>query len=361
MIPWCSTAKWSFLRANQTIQTLAGSRRAPGAFHFHLMRLHPVILPLLAALATAAAETSAPGTAKTTTAPAAREAAIEQLLAARESPKALADAITTARELGVSEQTILEARFLYHVDRREDQALAAMLPDLLKQRDNFKLEDSAIFAVTEDWLAVIEYVQAVAALGKNDRDSFKQHITEAFWLSPRQAAAFAPHIERLRLNECMRQVKIDFTTKLAPLAAGDAVALEQLIAGKKALLFHFWSPLNPECEAAMPDFIPTAVTLSANDIAVVSLLVGDSPKLLTDSRAMIHQLGAKPPGAWLIDTKEKPFARLLRIQNLPAMVLVSTSGKILFNGDPTETEFWQTLHQIDARIARPKSTRADAE
>ncbi len=176
-----------------------------------------------------------------------------------------------------------------------------MLPELLKQRDVFKLEDSAIFGVKEDWLAVIEYVQAIAALGKGDKDAFKKHITEAFWLSPRQASAFAPHIERLRLDECMRVVKIDFTAKLVPLAPGDPVALEQLIAGKKALLFHFWSPLSRECEAAMPDFVATAAALSANDIAVVSLLPDDSPKLLTEARAMLHPLGAKPPGAWLID------------------------------------------------------------
>ena len=66
----------------------------------------------------------------------------------------------------------------------------------------------------EDWLAVIEYVQAIAALKKGDKAAFKTHITEAFWLSPRQASAFAPHIDRMRLEEAMRAVKIDFETKL---------------------------------------------------------------------------------------------------------------------------------------------------
>ena len=37
-----------------------------------------------------------------------------------------------------SEQAILEARFLYHVDRREDDAIAAMLPEFLKQQEHFK-------------------------------------------------------------------------------------------------------------------------------------------------------------------------------------------------------------------------------
>lgn len=326
------------------------------------MRRHAVILPLVAVLATVVAEPSAPAPAKSAAAkPSPRDAALEHLLAERESPKALDSAIADARNNGISEQTILEARFLYHVDRREDEALAAMLPELLKQRDVFQLEHSAIFGLREDWLAVIEYVQAIAALGKGDKDAFKKHITEAFWLSPRQAAAFAPHIERLRLDECMRLLKIDFTAKLVPLVPGDPVALEQLVAGKKALLIHFWSPLSRECEAAMPDFVATAAALATSDIAVVSLLPDDSPKLLTEARAMLHPLGLKPPGAWLIDGQEKPFARDLRIQNLPTMVLVSSAGKILFNGDPTEEEFWQALRKIDARIHRPKSAREEPE
>ncbi len=159
----------------------------------------------------------------------------------------------------------------------------------------------------------------------------------------------------------MRSVKIDFETKLMPLAPGDPVALETLIAGKKALLFHFWSPLSRECEVGMPDFIASAIEFSANDVAVASLLPGDSPKLLTDARAMIRPLGDKPPGAWLIDPKEPSLARDLRIQNLPTMVLVSPAGKILFNGDPTDEEFWDALKKIDARIKRPPSAREESE
>ena len=293
--------------------------------------------------------------------PTPRESSLDNLLAERGAIDALETAIAEARKNGVGEQAILEARFLYHVDRREDVALAAMLPEFLKQRDTFKLADSAIFGVTEDWLAVLEYVQAIASLGKGNKDAFKKHITEAFWLSPRQAAAFAPHIERMRLEESMRAVKLDFTARLAPMDAGEPVALEKIIAGKKALLLHFWSPLSRECEAAMQDFSATASSLSANDIAVVSLLPDDSPKLLKDARTMVLPLAGGACGAWLIDPKEKPFGRELRIQNLPTMVLISTEGKVLFNGDPTDEEFWEALKKIDARIKRPKSARDGVE
>lgn len=325
------------------------------------MRIHSVFLSFAASFATAVAEPSAPAAENPAAIAVSRETALDNLLAERESPKAFENAAAVARKSGVSDQAILEARFLFHVDRREDGPIAAMLPEFLKRRDSFKLEDSAIFAVKEDWLAVIEYVQAIDALAKGEKDAFKKHITEAFWLSPSQASAFAPHIERMRLDESMRSVKIDFSIKLLPLAPGDPVALETLIQGKKAMLFHFWSPMSQECEASMPDFVASAAMLVASDIAVVSLIPNDAPKLLDDARAMIRPLGNKPPGAWLVDSKEKSFGRDLRIQNLPTMVLVSANGKILFNGDPTDEMFWDALTKIDSRIDRPDAVKKDAE
>ena len=319
------------------------------------MRLLSVSIVLVALLVPVAGLRASPATEKMPTPADTREAALEHVLTERGSLKALDEAIAAARNHHVSEQAILEARFLYHIDRSDDLALTAMLPAMLKQREGFKIEDSAIFAVKEDWEAIVEYVQALTALGNDDKPSFKQHITEAFWLSPRQASAFAPHIDRLRLKEAMRGVKIDFSLKFAPMATGEPVSLESLVAGKKALLFHFWSPMSRECEASMADFSSTAKMLLSHDIAVVSLVSDDSPQLIAEARAMIEPLGENPPGAWLVDAKPKSLARDLRIQNLPAMVLVSSAGNILFHGDPTESPFWVALRAINPRIQRPSA------
>lgn len=284
-----------------------------------------------------------------------REAALDDLLAERESPEAFARAVEAARKHGVGEQAVLEATFLFHVDRREDARIAALLPEFLKRRDAFRLEDSAVFGYREDWLAVVEYVQAIDCLGKSDKDGFKKHITEAFWLSPRQAAAFAPHIERMRLEESMRSIKLDFTTRLAPVAGGDPVPLTALVDGRKALLLHFWSPFSRECEASLPDFERSASEFLTKGIAVVSLVPDDSPKLLEAARGMIRPMEGKPCGSWLVDAVQKPLGVDLRIQALPAMVLVSMEGKVLFNGEPTDEAFWDALAGIDPSIKRPES------
>lgn len=319
------------------------------------MRFPAVCCSLLALVAAAIAEPADPPKPTQPVGGSAREVALDNLLSERDSDKEFESVIAAARKAGVSEQSIFEARFLYHVDRREDDAIAAMLPEFLKQRDAFKLGDSAIFSVKEDWLAVVEYVQAIASLKKGDKDGFKSHITEAFWLSPRQASAFAPHIDRMRLEEAMRSVRIDFETKLAALGGGDEVALKSLMTGKKAMVLHFWSPASRECEASMSDYVTTAKTLADKGVAMVSILPEDAPKILGDAQAMIKPLGDKPPGAWLIDRKEHPLARDLRVQALPAFILISNEGTILFNGDPTDDGLWDALTKLDPKIIRPAS------
>lgn len=282
-----------------------------------------------------------------------KRAALERMLSERGAPDALDAAIKKAREQGVSDQAILEARFLYHVDKREDDKIAAMLPEFLKRKDVFKLEDSEIFAVKEDWLAVVEYVQAIAALKKNDRDGFKKHITEAFWLSPKQGSAFAPHIDRLRLDEAMRSVKIDGAIKLPSLLANDPLELATLLRERKAMLLHFWSPWSRECEASMPDFKVTATELEKHGVAVASVLAESTPEAAKDAKEIVAGLGDKPPGVWLLDREVDPLLRLLRIQNLPSMVLISADGGVLFNGHPSEDGLWQALSKMAPQVKRP--------
>ncbi len=285
--------------------------------------------------------------------PTPREAALEHLLAERKSPEALQAAIDEARKQGVSEQVILEARFLYLVDRHDDAAIGALLPEFIKRRANFNIDESKTFACKEDWLAVNEYVEAIAALNQGDKPAFKQHITEAFWLSPRQAAAFAPHIERVHLDEAMRSIKIDFAAQFITINSDQPKTLKNLLGNNQALLLHFWSPWSEECEASMPGFGVTAKVLLANNIAVASFLPPASPKLLSDARSSLKVLGEKPPGAWLADHASHPVSRELRVLDLPTMVLVANDGRVLFNGSPSDDALWLALLKVNPAIHRP--------
>jgi len=317
------------------------------------MRAALAAVLLAASIAHAQPPAAAPF-AGASSAPSPKADALESLLSERESDQAFNAAVAEARKQGINEQVILEATFLYHVDRSEDDAIAALLPQFLAKKDTFKVADSEIFSVQEDWLAVVEYVQAIACMKKGDKAGFKQHITEAFWLSPRQGAAFATHIERMRLEDAMSTVKIDPATRLVPLqGSGNAIVLGALVKDRKALVIHFWSPSNQECTDSMPDLITTAKKLESSGIAVLSVIPDSEGKMVTDARAALLPLGTNPPGAWAVDLKEDSLYQKLRIQSMPTMILLSPEGKVLFNGHPSDDEFWSALNKIDTNIVRP--------
>jgi hypothetical protein len=282
-----------------------------------------------------------------------KEAAVERLLSERGDAKAFDSLVSAARKLDVDEQVILEARFLYCVDRREDAALAALAPEFVKWRDKFQVGKSAIFAVREDWLAVVEYVQSIASLRKGDRDGFKRHITEAFWLSPHQGAAFAPHIERLRMEETMKKVRVDFKTKLRRLDGRGEVALSEVMRDRKALALHFWSPWSRECEEFAADFMATASALESHGIAVASLLAEDDPRVVEDARKFVAENANGAPGLWLRDRAKNPLHTLLRVQSVPVLVLIGIDGRILFNGHPADEECWEALQTVAPGLKRP--------
>ncbi|MBK1883272.1 TlpA family protein disulfide reductase [Luteolibacter pohnpeiensis] len=283
------------------------------------------------------------------------ESPMDRIFSERGPQEKFDAAIAEAKKSGVGDQPILEARFLYYVDRHDDDAIAKLLPEFEAHTKEFDLDQSEIFATKEDWLAVCEYVRAIKALKEDDKDGFKKHITEAFWLSPRQGAAFAPHIDRLRLDEAMAAVKVDFSIKLNSLLKDGPVTLSDLIKDHQALLLHFWSPWSRECEETMPDFVTTANEVLSKKIAVASILPEDSAEVLTDAKELIASLGDKPPGKWLIDQKQGSLNRLLRIQSVPTVVLISSEGKVLYNGHPADSGFWKALLKVNPELKRPAS------
>lgn len=278
--------------------------------------------------------------------------AVETMLSARESPARLEQAIRKARELGATDQAVLEARFLFHVDRREEAKLVAMLPEMLERASRFKLAESEIFAVEEDWLAVLEYVKALAALEKDDLDGFKKHITEAFWLSPGQGAAFAPHIERVRMKEAMKKVRVDDRLPLADLN-GARVTLGGLRGDSKAMLLHFFSPWSRECEDSIDDLRAVADELAKHDLPVIGVVGEAGGPMVDDTLELLGSLDRPAPGKWVVDHPESPLSRLLRVTSAPTMVLVDDGGRVLFNGHPSDDRLWEKLSRLAPGLDRP--------
>ena len=283
----------------------------------------------------------------------AQERTLLQELFEAETSEALAAKIAAAEKAGIAKQAILEARFLFLVDQQDFAAVAAMAPTLREQKKSFRIEDSEIFNVPEEFYAIVEYSQALGALEEGDQAGFKKHITEAFWLSPRQATAFGPHIERLRLELAMAKVRIDFKQEFRQQADMKKVALSSLAKNSEHVLLHFWSPWSAECEANLPDFIAMARELATHEIAVVSVLIQSDQETLTAANTFRAEINEETPGAWIVDNFKPALNQTLRVLDLPTVALLSVEGAVLYNGHPSDEALWNELRKVAPEVQRP--------
>lgn len=281
------------------------------------------------------------------------EAAMEKLFSTMGTDN-FAQALGEAQKASIHPQVLIETRFLHLIDKRDTPGLAAMAPELLEKRDTFDPGNSQVFSLKEDWLAIVEYTQALAALEKGDKAGFKKHITEAFWLSPRQGQAFAPHIDKFRLEDAMKSVTLNPARVMQPQQSdGKPTTLGELTAGHKATVLHFWSPMSQEVQTSLPDFVLTTQSCADQNIAVLSILVGQYPGILKDAETLRKDDASKAKCVWLLDSNKNSLASLLRVTDIPTVAIVSPGGKILFNGHPSDAKFWQTLQQVSPGFKRP--------
>ena len=281
----------------------------------------------------------------------------EQLIQAlfeSETRKELDQAIASARKSGIPEQAILEARFLFLVDQEDFAAVAALGPVLEKQKPSFRIDDSIIFSVAEEFFSIIEYCSALEALEKGDAERFKTHITEAFWLSPRQATAFAPHIDRLRRDQALAKLRIDFDRSFMRQKDGQKVALQVLARQSDHLVIHFWSPWSTESEDHLPDFLAMVKELSSHGIPVASVLIEPGKEALAEAKKFRAAITAETAEVWIVDNSRESLARKLRVLELPTITVLKVDGSVLFSGHPSEKKLWSTLQSINPELSRPR-------
>ena len=171
-----------------------------------------------------------------------REALVGALFEARE-PATFEKALAAAKAAKISNQILVEAQFLNLVDNADRPTIAAFAPAIKAQLDKNEMEDSVIFAVKEDFMAIYQYTLALAALEKNDAAAFKKHITEAFWLSPSQAGVFGPHVNEHRLAQKMDTLTLDLEQELEiQNKKSTTTTLKKLLGESPAIALHFWTP-----------------------------------------------------------------------------------------------------------------------
>lgn len=256
---------------------------------------------------------------------------IDQLMSYRGEAGEFAKLLDRARNASVTHQILLEARFLYAVDQQQSD-LPDLIPEMEALSSTFSVDQSKIFSTREDFLAVIEFCRAMAAMKKNDDPAFKQHICEAFWLSPSQAGAYAPIIEKRRLSRYLETARIDTNQVLDGLTENNKQSLSEILSHSPVILLHFWSPWNHDDEPDADELNAISALAIKYKVFVASVLVDSGEEITAAAKS---ELTAKPKmegWAQWVERRDYKIATALRVTDLPTLVLLNTQGKVLYHG-----------------------------
>ncbi|MFZ4596133.1 MAG: thioredoxin domain-containing protein [Verrucomicrobiaceae bacterium] len=250
-----------------------------------------------------------------------------------------------AEKSGAPAQLLAEAKLVWGLRHQDTAYLSSVLPELETAAKNFKKEDSAGLGSAEDFLGLISYIRALDAAAKGDEASLKQHITEAFWLSPEQSGLFAGTLKKFRTDAMMAKLTVDMKLPLTNSKA-EATTLADALGSNKAILLDFWASWCGPCMELLPELRKKAEHLGKLGIAVAGMNTESDEGIADKIRA---EKGMKDV-TWLVEPKARPFSGPLQIDSIPRLVLLSPEGKILFNGHPEEPALWTALKAVNPAI-----------
>ncbi len=281
-----------------------------------------------------------------------QEKAESDLFTAR-TPEKFTEALKSATNAEIHKQVILEATFLYYVDTENYKGIVNIRKKFQAYLNEFNLDHSKIFATKEQWESVIQYGLALEALHKNQESVFKKHITEAYWLSPETASAYSHHITQARNKKYITTVQINPEQEMLTLETQTPITFKKMIGDNDAIVLRFWSPWNQQMDKSYPFIISSAEQCSQNKIAFASVLTGNDQALIESALEIITTSKPTLNSQWLTDSNSKAFTKLLRISNLPTMIIITKDGKVHHHGSASNSSFWQTLKSIKPKIKIP--------
>ncbi len=246
--------------------------------------------------------------------------------------------LSEAPEKDISKQALLEARFLYYIDHSQFDQIATLSKELKAQRPHFQLKNSQIFSTREDWESVVQYSLALKALEDQDKETFEQRIKEAFWLSPKQANIFGHHIEEYRMTQHMNLFEFPYEHEITPLGTTASISISNLLQKQPGhLLLYLWSPWNHLCVQEHEWYLSLHKSFKEHPITSLALIIEENEEASADAMKQIK--GLKEPHHWFQNSTQPSLQQLLRIDSSPSFVLISPTGKVLFNNSSSHPNF----------------------
>lgn len=278
------------------------------------------------------------------------------LEAARTPEQDFFAAYDAARDAGLGENQLVEARVLKSMSAGDLRGLIGMIEKIERHRRHFDIgfdptgTRKHLFASTDEVDGLLHALKAVRAFQNDDDAAFEEHAKEAFWLWPRWAETF--QLGRLVAERRFKKVAADHVARLIlpldmPLRDLDdqPTSLGALLQGRKAVLLDFWASWCGPCLRSMPELQKRAVNLPPQDVAVVAVNTDDESPLEKARKVKADKNMDMP---WLVETAEQPLSKMLLIDSIPRAVLVGPDGRVLFSGHPADEALTAKLKELGA-------------
>jgi thiol-disulfide isomerase/thioredoxin len=245
-----------------------------------------------------------------------------------------------AKAAGATEQSVFEAKLMFCLKNEDLGPIPTLLPQLETTLPDWKESDSPFFRDRDELEGLLHLAKGLVAARDQASDVFEREMKEAIWKDPKLAEIVAEHIIAFREKQRMKAIAVPMHLELET-SQGGKTSLAKLVEGKKALLLDFWASWCSPCMAAMGDLRSRAEKLKPAGIVVAGINT-ESDR----AKAEKVRKDKKMPMPWVLEPREGPLSKLLRIDSIPRAVLVTPDGKIAFSGHPEDRELETALSKV---------------
>ena len=259
--------------------------------------------------------------------------------------EAFAAALQQGKEEGLNAHVLLEAQLAHALYARDSATLVSLKQPLVDAGANLNLEESRLFHNRQAYDSMLEGISALEAGQKGDAAGFEKHIKQALWLAPEpMQMLYLQWLNGYRTQEAMKKIVVPLDQQI-PTAEGGQTTLKQLMGENKALLLDFWASWCGPCMVAMEGINEKSAKLAGQGVVMVGVNTEGDAKIASDIK---KQKQVQLP--WLLEEIGGTYTTLFQTESIPQFVLVSSEGKVLFNGHPEDPALKVALKKIGVTL-----------